>query len=35
VEIDFLHPDYTDEDDAVAQSVDALKQIAAQAEAEV
>ena len=34
VEIDFLHPDYTDEDDAVAQSVDALKQIAAQAEAD-
>ena len=31
VETDFLHPDYADEDDAVAQSVVALKKIAAQA----
>ena len=31
VETDFLHPDYADEDEAVAQSVVALKKIAAQA----
>jgi len=31
VETDFLHPDYDDEDKAVAQSVVALKKIAAQA----
>jgi sugar phosphate isomerase/epimerase len=31
VETDFLHPDYADEDEAVAQSVIALKEIAAQA----
>ena len=31
VETDFLHPDYADEDAAVAQSVVALKKIAAQA----
>ena len=31
VETDFLHPDYADEDEAVAQSVAALKKIAAEA----
>jgi hypothetical protein len=31
VETDFLHPDYPDEDAAVAQSVVALKKIAAAA----
>ena len=31
VETDFLHPDYADEDNAVAQSVVALKKIASQA----
>jgi sugar phosphate isomerase/epimerase len=31
VETDFLHPDYADEDAAVAQSVAALKKIAAAA----
>jgi sugar phosphate isomerase/epimerase len=30
VEIDFLHPDYPDEDEAVAQSVQELKRIAAE-----
>jgi len=31
VELDFLHPDYSDEDQAVAQSIKTLKKIAAEA----
>ena len=30
MEIDFLHPDYSDEDEAVAQSVQELRRIASQ-----